>query len=138
MAMDPGFLHSHSWLTMAYLGLGRNEDALRIAEQGYAASRNSPDFHPLVAFVYQAMGRAVEARDIILERLRAPGINPFGRAVLYLRIGDLEQCFAWLNRGVDERGDQMHSLRTNPFFVSAREDPRFGAVLQRMRLGPAA
>lgn len=138
MAMDPAFLHSHSWLTMAYLGLGRNEDALRIAEEGYAASRNSPAFHPLVAFVYLAMGRADEARDIILERLRAPDINPFGRAVLYLKIGDLEQCFAWLNRGVDERGDQMHSLRTNPYFVSARKDPRFAAVLQRMRLGPAA
>jgi hypothetical protein len=82
------------------------------------------------------MGRADEAREIIVERLRSPDNNPFGRALLYLRIDDQEQCFAWLNRGVDERGDQMHSLRSNPFFVSAWTDPRYTAVLQRMRLEP--
>ncbi len=136
MAMDPGYLHSYSWLTMAYLGLGRHDDALRIAETAYAASRNAPGFRPLIAFVYRAMGRGDEAREIILDRLRSPDTNPFGRALLYLMIDEHEQCYVWLNRGVDERGDQMHSLRTNPFFVTARDDPRFVAVLQRMRLGP--
>jgi hypothetical protein len=133
--MDPANLHSRSWLTMAYLGLGRHEDALRIAEEAHAASRNSPAFRPLVAFVYRAMGRVDEAREIILDRLGAPDINPFGRALLYLMIDDREQCYAWLNRGVDERGDQLHSLRTSPFFASARGDPGFDAVLQRLRLG---
>jgi tetratricopeptide (TPR) repeat protein len=137
MAMDPAFLHSHSWLTMAYLALGRHEDALRIAEEAYAASRNSPNFRPLLAFVYRAVGRLDDARAIIEERLSAPDVNPFGRALLYLMIDDHDKCYAWLNRGVDERGDQMHSLRTNPFFVAARPDPRFAAVLQRMRLLPA-
>jgi len=138
MAMDPAFLHSHSWLTMAYLALGRHEDARRIAEQAYAASRNSPNFRPLLAFVYRAIGRLDEALEIIRERLSAPDVNPFGRALLYLMINDHDHCYAWLNRGVDERGDQMHSLRTNPFFVTAWSDPRFVAVLQRMRLVPAA
>ena len=138
MAMDPAFLHADAWLIMTYLALGRHDDALRIAEAAYAASRNSPNFRPLIAFVYRAIGRLDEAREIIVERLRASDLKPFARALFYLMIDDHDQCYSWLNRGVDERADQMHSLRTNPCFVSARTDPRFVAVLRRMRLGPPA
>lgn len=137
IAMDPVFPHAHSWLAMAYLGLGRHEDALRIAEEAYAASQNSPaSFRGLLAIVYRGIGRVAEAREIILDRVRSSDVPPFGMALLYLMIDDQEQCYAWLNRGVDERGDQMHSLRTNPFFITAWPDPRFAAVLQRLRLGP--
>lgn len=57
-------------------------------------------------------------------------------ALLHLTIGEHEKAYEWLDRGVSERGDLMHSLRTNPFFLSEWRDPRFADLLQRMRLGP--
>ncbi|MEP7347196.1 MAG: tetratricopeptide repeat protein, partial [Gemmatimonadaceae bacterium] len=135
-AMDPTFLNSQSWLSNAYQGLGRYEDALRVAEDAYTASQNSPAWRGLLAIVYRGMGRDDEARAIFQDRVRASDIPPFFMAFLYLMLDDHDQVYAWLNRGVDERSDQMHSLRTNPRFITAWSDPRFAAVLQRMRLGP--
>ncbi len=80
------------------------------------------------------MSESSAARFDRLDALR--GVAIVWMALFHLMLGDLEHTFAWLNRGVDERSDLMHSIRTNPFFTSAWQDPRFAAVLQRMRLGP--
>ncbi|MGQ0650444.1 MAG: protein kinase domain-containing protein [Gemmatimonadaceae bacterium] len=136
MAMEPGFLHAHSWLANAYIGLGRHDDAVRIAEEAYALSQNSPAFRGLVASIYRSVGRIDEARTIIREMVRAPDAPPFFMALLHLIIDEHEQVYEWLDRGVRERGDLMHSLRTNPFFMTAWDDPRFATVLEQLRLGP--
>ncbi|MFN8574505.1 MAG: protein kinase [Gemmatimonadaceae bacterium] len=138
MAMEPGVLHGHFfWLTNAYIGMGRYQDAVRVADETYAASQSAPDFRGLLAIVYHGVGRLDDARTFLRERVQAPNVSPVWMALFHLMLGDLEQTFAWLNRGVDERSDLMHSIRTNPFFTSAWPDPRFAAVLQRMRLGPS-
>ena len=65
----------------------------------------------------------------------SPNTPPFFMALFYLMIDEHEQAYAWLDRGIRERGDLMHSLRTTPFFIAAWQDPRFATVLERMRLG---
>lgn len=137
MAMEPGVLHGHFfWLSKAYVDLGRFDDAVRLAEETYAASQNAPAFRGLLAIVYHGVGRLEEARTFARERVQSPDVTPLWMALFYLLLDDQEQMYAWLNRGVDERADLMHSMRSNPFFMKAWRDPRFAAVLERMRLGP--
>lgn len=136
MAMEPNFLHAHSWLANAYIGLGRYDDAVRIAEEAYEASQRALPFRGLLAGTYGQVGRGAEAMDIIRDVLSQPNGPPFFMALLHLTIGEHEKAYAWLDRGVQERGDLMHSLRTNPFFKSEWHDPRFAELLQRMQLGP--
>ena len=83
--------------------------------------------------MYKAVGRADESRVIVDEMLRSPGIPPFFMALLYLTIDDLDQVFASLDRGLRERADLMHTLRTNPFLVSLWQDPRFAALFVEWR-----
>ncbi|MGQ0641258.1 MAG: tetratricopeptide repeat protein, partial [Gemmatimonadaceae bacterium] len=135
MAMEPGFLHAHSWLANAYMGLGRYDDAVRIAEEAYELSQRALPFRGLLAGVYGQVGRKAEARDIIGDVLRQPDPPPFFMALLHLTIDEHDKVYKWLDRGVVERADLMHSLRSNPFFISEWKDPRFAALLQRMRLG---
>lgn len=135
-AMEPSFLHAHSWLANAYMGLGRYDDAVRIAEEAYALSNSALPFRGLLAGIYGQVGRTDEARTIIRDVVRSPDAPPFFMALLHLVIDEYEQVYEWLDRGVRERGDLMHSLRTNPFFIKVWRDPRFAAVLERMRLGP--
>lgn len=135
-AMEPNFLHAHSWLANAYMGLGRYDDAVRIAEEAYVLSNSALPFRGLLAGIYGQVGRADEARTIIRDVVRSPDAPPFFMALLHLVIDEYEQVYEWLDRGVRERGDLMHSLRTNPFFIKVWRDPRFAAVLERMRLGP--
>jgi len=136
MAMEPGFLHAHSWLANAYIGLGRTEDAVRIAEQAYATGQRALPFKGLLAGVYGQVGRTADARELIRDVVNQPDGPPFFMALLHLTIGEHEKAYEWLDRGVEVRGDLMHSLRTNPFLKSEWRDPRFAALLQRMRLGP--
>jgi tetratricopeptide (TPR) repeat protein len=136
MAMEPGYLHAHSWLANAYMGLGRPDDAIRIAEEAYELSGRIVPFRGLLAGIYGQIGRTAEAREIIADVLKQPAAPPFFMALLHLTIGEYDKVYDWLDRGIDERGDLMHSLRTNPFFISEWKNPRFAAVLQRMRLGP--
>jgi hypothetical protein len=56
-------------------------------------------------------------------------------ALLSMFIGELDATYHWLDRGIAERADMMHTLRTNPFFTEAWGDPRFAVILQRMGLG---
>jgi hypothetical protein len=96
----------------------------------------SAAFRGLLATVYRAVGRQDEARALIMEMVRSHETPPFFMALLLMLMDEDDEAYTWLNRGVDERGDLMHSLRTTPFFMSAWGDPRFAAVLERMRLGP--
>ena len=136
MAMEPGFLHAHSWLAHAYVGLGRYDDAVRIAEEAHASGQRALPFRGLLASVYGEVGRSTEAREIIRDVVSQPDGPPFFMALLQLIVGEHAKAYEWLDRGVRERGDLMHTLRTNPFFKSEWRDPRFAELLQRMRLGP--
>ncbi len=136
LAMEPGFIHVHSWLANAYQGLGRHEDAIRIAEEAHAVSKNSAAFRGLLAATYRGAGRLDEARTIITDLRSSPDTPPFFAALLHLLLDEPDQALEWLHRGVEERGDLMHTLRTNPFFMALWPDPRFAAVLQRLHLGP--
>jgi TolB-like protein/Tfp pilus assembly protein PilF len=134
-AMEPHGLNAHSWLTNAYVCLGRHDDAVRLADEAYERSERALPFRGMRASVYGQVGRLEEARESIVEVLSQPDGPPFFMAYLSLTIGEKDKAYEWLDRGVRERGDLMHSLRTTPFFASEWSDPRFAAVLQQMGLG---
>lgn len=134
-AMEPEGLNAHSWLTNAYVALGRHDDAVRLAEEAYERSERALPFRGMRASVYGQVGRLEEARESILEVVSQPDGPPFFMAYLNLTIGQKDAAYQWLRRGVEERGDLMHSLRTTPFFMSEWGDPRFAELLRLMRLG---
>ena len=136
LVMEPTFTDVHSWLATAYMGLGRNDEAVALAEQAYALSNHSPAFRGVLIGVYGRVGRHHEARALFEPMTQAPDPPPFFMAVLHAALGDHDKVYPWLERGVRERADFMHSLRTNPFLINEWKDPRFAEILQQMRLGP--
>ena len=133
-AMEPSFIHAHSWLANSYREIGRHDDAIRIAEEAYALSQQEA-FRGLLASVYRGAGRIEDAKAIIRDLTADTATPPFFRALLHMFVDELDETYEALNRGVEERADMMHTLRTNPFFTSAWGDPRFAGILKRMRLG---
>jgi len=59
---------------------------------------------------------------------------PFDVALAYVGLGDYDQAFAWLEKAYDERARAMLSLKVNPLLDPLRSDPRFGALIRRMRI----
>jgi serine/threonine-protein kinase len=132
---DPSFVDSYYWLTSVLRSRGKFQEALELTERVIAIEPNDPANNGMLACVYGPLGRIDEARALIEPLEANPDAPPFFLAMIRLCIGDRDAAFRWLDRGVDQRGHFMYTLRGNPFFRSEWGDPRFAAVLKRMGLG---
>jgi tetratricopeptide (TPR) repeat protein len=89
---------------------------------------------------YAVSGRADEARKVLEELTRrskgAP--NPACLAVIYAGLGDKDRAFDWLNKTFEDedRRNKLSFIKVDPIFDGLRPDPRYAALLRRMRLGP--
>lgn len=86
--------------------------------------------------VYAAQGRRAEALQVIkeLETISGPDASQAHHiAAIYAVLGEKEQAFAWLNRGL-ETGAIWYFIKDDPLWDSLRSDPRFAALLRRMKL----
>ena len=55
-------------------------------------------------------------------------------ASIYLGLRDWDKTFEWLGRAVEEREGPVLMLNVSPFYDTLRPDPRFAALLGKMRL----
>ena len=58
-----------------------------------------------------------------------PAID-FARA--YVRLGQKDQAFHWLERACEERNVYALLMNSDPFYDSLRSDPRFDNLLQQV------
>lgn len=84
-------------------------------------------------------GRADEGRDV-LDRLetmnRATYVPPASFAWVYLGLRDVDRAFEWLDRAVEAHDQLMMPIKTYAFFDPIHNDPRFHALLRKMKLEP--
>jgi hypothetical protein len=60
-------------------------------------------------------------------------MNPV--AMSYLRLGNLDEAFRWLNLDLDKRcGRTVFDLSSDPRLDKIRQDPRFAVLLHRANL----
>jgi TolB-like protein/DNA-binding winged helix-turn-helix (wHTH) protein len=83
------------------------------------------------------VGRTAKARKEVLEliRLQAQGrhlAHPI--AAVYAGLGEYDQAFRWLDVAYKARDGSLILLKTDPTFDSLRDDPRFAALLRKMKL----
>jgi hypothetical protein len=85
-------------------------------------------------------GKRAESRRLLeslVSRARHEYVPPPMLAFVYMALGDLPRTFEWLERGYDERSNAMMFLGVYEFMDPLRSDPRFVALVQRIRLPPA-
>jgi eukaryotic-like serine/threonine-protein kinase len=136
--MDPELLAGHSDLARAleYAGLisesiGEYERAIGLA----AGSMADPSAG--LANVYAVSGRRDEALAV-LKRLESERdmryVSPWALASIHARLGDTGPALDWLERAFEERDTTMVWLKVHPRFDVLRGEPRFAALLDRMKL----
>ena len=84
-------------------------------------------------------GRTDEARGLLgrLEVMsRTTYVPPASVAWVYLGLRDVDHAFEWLDRAVDARDQLMMPIKSYVFFDPIRNDPRFHALLRKMKLEP--
>jgi serine/threonine-protein kinase len=61
-------------------------------------------------------------------------VPPSMFAFTYLGLRDVDRAFEWFDRAVDARDQIMMPIKSYVFFDPIRADPRFQALLRKMKL----
>jgi tetratricopeptide (TPR) repeat protein len=140
IALEPTAFQNHQALGGTYEATGAYEDAIAAYKKAIdlgAGSQVQTD----LAHVLAVSGQSAQAKQILSD-LAEPStrtyVSPFDIAVAYVGLGDAEAAFAWLDKAYQDRPRPMLSLRVNPRLDPLRRDPRFTALIHRMKIFDAA
>jgi TolB-like protein/Tfp pilus assembly protein PilF/predicted Ser/Thr protein kinase len=128
--LHPQFDGVNSSVGMARLYLGQFAAALAAMQQ-----EPNEDYRLRgLAAVFWVIGRRTES-DAALKALtdKFASIDSYGIAAVHAYRGEIDDAFRWLDRAYQEHNHEMSTLKTDPEFTNLRGDPRFQALLSRMR-----
>ena len=126
LELEPRNLLAHILLVFNYLEMNRFQEAL--AEADRPELQNSG----LLAAVHAALGRRAEALEI-LNRIDREA-NPLDVAGAYVWLGDTDRTFEYLGKAIDRRQGPIRWINVSPQFDRIRSDPRFSALVARLKL----
>lgn len=134
--MDPTL-----WVPLGYLGgaqtlKGQYTEAAATFRKTIEISDGSPNATSHLAYALARAGQRDEALKLIgeLKRLaEREHINSFHFAVPYIGLGNKDEAFFWLGKGIDEGSLGFAMLDVHPWFDDLRSDPRFDALLNRVK-----
>ena len=134
-------LVSSHWAARWFLGTalaaqGRGDEAAAEFRFGYELLRSVPLTIAAMCVAYGLLGRTEEARQSFDEfevMSKAGPEMPFAAAWAYLGVGD-DRVFSALDKAIDARVPGVTYLPSLFIYDRLRPDPRFGKLLEKMRL----
>jgi len=112
------------------------------AEKAIASHRRAvelvpgaPHFLAWLGFALGVCGRRDEARGVLEQLCRSEHyILPSTFGHMHLGLGEVDAAFEWFDRAVEERDQNMTFILSYPHFDAIRDDPRFAALVRKMKL----
>lgn len=133
LEMQPGFLRGHSFLGAALMAQGRDDESCQVLEALVERGSRAPIYLWPLGLAYAMAGRLAEAHEV-LDPINRSNFPPLYRAIAHKELGEDDKVFDALEQGIEERSDWMYSLGTQPWLLDLHGDPRFQAVLAKLRL----
>ena len=135
--MDAAFLPARRLLGATLLAAGRLEEAQTELDAAVRADR-----HDLISLAWLAHAKAVGgARDealALVSRLQdaaAPNDLPaYHLALAHTGLGNRDAAFSLLEKACADREPAVVNVKVEPRFDPLRHDPRYGALLEHLRL----
>jgi TolB-like protein/Flp pilus assembly protein TadD len=136
LSLEPNFYAAHLVTGSAYEQKARFAEAIASLREGEAAWRSGIG-PSMIGHAYALMGRKAEAEQIIrqlIEQSATRYISPAYIAAIYAGLNDADSTMAWLEKAYELRSASLVYLKVNPRFDRVRSDPRFSALLKKIRL----
>jgi len=133
LEMQPDFLRGQTFLGSVVALQGRFEEAIKIHENLVERGNRGTIYVWVLGITYAMAGRMDDARAL-LDPINRTNFPQLYRAIGHKELGELDDVFPVLEQGLKERSDWMYSLNTQPWLLDLHDDPRFQAVLEKMRL----
>jgi len=116
---------------------GRHDEAIAKCETAVRLYGRAPMLSACLGMIYGFTGRSAEAREMLAQIEQAAGamyVSPLYRAWVYVGLGETDQALEWLDRAIEARDPHILHLPAKPVYDRLRGDPRFDALLRKMRL----
>jgi TolB-like protein/Flp pilus assembly protein TadD len=120
---------------LARIALGRADEGVAMLERALTPSHRGGFIHGALGWALAKVGREREARQVLSELQARPASAPavVSEAWLLSILGERDAAFRLLERAEAERQPALAFVGL-PGFETLRVDPRFKALLTRMRL----
>jgi len=129
--LDPTFADAHRTLAIAYSQKGLTLQAISEARQGLALDPNTSE-QATLAYVYAASGKQEQARKLLAELARRPGISPIYLSFVYVGLGDNDRALQCLGRAYRDRDFMLTNIATQTMLDPLRRDPGFQDLQRRV------
>jgi eukaryotic-like serine/threonine-protein kinase len=137
LEMNPTAEETHRLLGLVYMQQGQHDEATAAFKEALTNSENDALAFAGLGQVAARRGRKDEARSVLEElhqRARTRYVSPVAQAGLYVTLGETDAAFDWLEKAYQDRRGWLAYLKIEPVLDDLRADPRFNALLERMRL----
>jgi eukaryotic-like serine/threonine-protein kinase len=129
LELEPRNIAALVFLGYGYEALAQPQEALAVFDR--PELRESP----YIAEVYARLGRRDDALRVLNGPVNREGPFPLEEmAAAYFALGDKERGFEWLTKAFDQRSASAPYVNVSPRFDGVRSDPRFKALVARLRL----
>jgi len=136
LEMDPNYWVAHFFLGITRASEARYEEAFPALQKVVVLMEEAPLMIGHLGCVYAMGGRREEALEM-LGRLRALSkeryVSPLCSALIYVGLGEKDQALADLESATTEGVPFMVHMRVTPLLDSLRSDPRFTALMSKVR-----
>jgi serine/threonine protein kinase/Tfp pilus assembly protein PilF len=131
LELNPEYPAAHEDLALVYLAQSRPEAALAKMDQEKGDLWRRYGF----SLVYYALGRHREADATLSEFVKNyQHTAAFQIAEVYAYRGEVDRAFEWLERAYAQRDSGLSQIKGQPHFKRLERDPRYAALLEKMRL----
>jgi tetratricopeptide (TPR) repeat protein len=135
--LDPTAGFIHWWRTPLLSRQGDHAQAIAATEGALAAGSRPAFLLAALGRAYACADRADDAQqllDELLRRRKQEYVAPLYIGDLYAAIGDRERACDWFERAYEDRNGYLPPLLSTPTYDVLRGEPRFDALVRRLRL----
>ena len=140
MAIEPDFVIARARRAVAFKHLGDYEQAAAEMDRCLTLSPDNPDHLAQLGQIHALRGRRDAAHQVVARLKQLAGtryVPAYDLALVHAALGERDAAIGWLQRAYDERYGPLVFLRVDPDIDGVRGDPRFDALVARIRPGPA-
>ena len=138
LEMDDRFWIARLFLGKTLLAQGDFPGAIAEFERARDLSGANSETVSMIGYTAARMRDSKRAEAALAELLSRPParyVPPLNVAMIYNGLGKRDQAFEWLDKAVREHDVRLTFLKVDRRWDALRDDPRFDALLARLKLG---
>src|SRR6266481_3131505 len=136
LEIDPKFSPARRILEEVYAHMGKYKEAVGEREKFLSLS-GGPELAASIEEDFNRSGYKGVLQswlDGLTELSKHSYVSSYSIAESYMRVGEKQKAFEWLDKAYEEHDSGLVSVAVEPMFEPIRTDPRFKDIVKRMKL----